>query len=99
MKATEKLWNYLEKRKEYKCETLNFLENNLYQHDTDIDIIISLLKNMKLMNKNMSIHQLKSNMDNISNIKHNIEYIEESLDKIYELYTQFLEEEIDKIQK
>jgi len=96
MKATEKLWNYLEKRKEYKCETLNFLENNLYQHDTDIDIIISLLKNMKLMNKNMSIHQLKSNMDNISNIKHNIEYIEESLDKIYELYTQFLEEEIDK---
>lgn len=96
MKATEKLWDYLEKRKEYRCDTLNFLENNLYQHDTDIDIIISLLKNMKLMNKNMSIHQLKSNMDNISNIKHNIEYIEESLDKIYELYTQFLEEEINK---
>lgn len=96
MKATKKLWDYLEKRKEYRCDTLNFLENKLYQHDNDIDIIISLLKNMKLMNKNMTIHQLKSNMNSISDIKHNVEYIEESLDNIYELYTQFLEEEIDK---
>jgi len=96
MKATLKFWNTLEKRKEYMNDTLVSLENKLYQHDSDIDIIISLLKNMKLMNKNMTIHQLKSNMNNISDIKHNIEYIEESLDKIYELYTQFLEEEIDK---
>ena len=96
MKATKKLWDSLEKRKEYKCDTLTFLENKLYQHDNDIDIIISLLKNIKLMNKNMTIHQLKSNMNSISDIKHNIEYIEESLDNIYELYTQFLEEEIDK---
>lgn len=96
MKATKKLWDSLEKRKEYKCDTLTFLENKLYQHDSDIDIIISLLKNMKLMNKNMTIHQLKSNMDTIFNIKNNIGCIEESLDKIYELYTQFLEEEIDK---
>ena len=96
MKATKKLWDYLEKRKEYKCETLNFLENNLYAYDNNIDRLISLLKNMKLMNKNMTIHQLKSNMNSISDIKHNIECTEESLDKIYELYTQFLEEEIDK---
>lgn len=96
MKATKKLWDSLEKRKEYMNDTLVSLENKLYQHDNDIDIIISLLKNMKLMNKNMTIHQLKSNMNSISDIKHNIEYIEESLDKIYELYTQFLEEEIDK---
>ncbi len=96
MKATKKLWDFLEKRKEYRNDTLNFLENKLYQYDSDIDIIISLLKNMKLMNKNINIHQLKSNMNSISDIKHNIEYMEESLDNIYELYTQFLEEEIDK---
>lgn len=96
MKATKKLWDLLEKRKEYRNDTLNFLENKLYQYDSDIDIIISLLKNMKLMNKNITIHQLKSNMNSISDIKHNIEYMEESLDNIYELYTQFLEEEIDK---
>ena len=96
MKATKKLWDSLEKRNEYRNDTLNFLENKLYQYDSDIDIIISLLKNMKLMNKNMNIHQLKSNMNSISDIKHNIEYMEESLDNIYELYTQFLEEEIDK---
>lgn len=96
MKATKKLWDFLEKRKEYRNDTLNFLENKLYQYDNDIDIIISLLKNMKLMNKNINIHQLKSNMNSISDIKHNIECIEESLDNIYELYTQFLEEEIDK---
>ena len=96
MKATKKLWDSLEKRKEYRNDTLNFLETKLCQYDSDIDIIISLLKNMKLMNKNMTIHQLKSNMNSISDIKHNIEYIEESLDNIYELYTQFLEEEIDK---
>lgn len=96
MKATKKLWDSLEKRNEYRNDTLNFLENKLCEYDSDINIIISLLKNMKLMNKNMNIHQLKSNMDNMFNIKHNIECIEESLDKIYELYTLFLEEEIDK---
>lgn len=96
MKATKKLWDSLEKRNEYRNDTLNFLENKLYQYDSDIDIIISLLKNMKLMNKNITIHQLKSNMNSISDIKHNIEFLEESLDNIYELYTQFLEEEIDK---
>lgn len=96
MKATKKLWDSLKKRNEYRNDTLNFLENKLYQYDSDIDIIISLLKNMKLMNKNITIHQLKSNMNSISDIKHNIEFLEESLDNIYELYTQFLEEEIDK---
>jgi len=69
MKATKKLWDSLEKRKEYRNDTLNFLENKLCEHDSDIDILISLLKNMKLMNKNMTIHQLKSNMDTILNIK------------------------------
>ncbi len=96
MKATKKLWDYLEKRKEYRNDTLKSLENKLWEYDTDINTIISIFKNIKLMNKNMTIHQLKSNMNSISDIKHNIEYIEESLDKIYELYTQFLEEEIDK---
>lgn len=96
MKATKKLWDSLEKRKEYRNDTLNFLENELYTYDNNIDILIYLLKNMKLMNKNMTIHQLKSNMNSILDIKHNIECTEESLDKIYELYTQFLEEEINK---
>ena len=96
MKATKKLWDSLEKRNEYKNDTLCFLEDKLYAYDNNIDILISLLKNMKLMNKNITIHQLKSNMNSISDIKHNIECTEESLDNIYELYTQFLEEEIDK---
>ena len=96
MKATKKLWDSLEKRKEYRNDTLNFLENKLYQYDSDIDIIISLLKNMKLMNKKLTIHQLKSNMNSILDIRHNIDYIDESLNNIYELYTQFLEEEVDK---
>jgi hypothetical protein len=96
MKATKKFWDSLEKRKEYRNDTLNSLENKLYEYDSDIDTIIYLLKSMKLMNKNINIHQLKSNMDSISNIKHNVEFIEESLNKIYELYTLFLEEEIDK---
>lgn len=96
MKATLKFWNTLENRKEYTNDTLVFLENNLYEYDNNIDTIISILKNMKLMNKNITIHQLKSNMNNILDIKQNIEGIEELLDKIYELYTQFLEEEIDK---
>ena len=96
MKATKKLWDLLEKRKEYNNYTLKSLEDKLYQYDSDIDILIYLLKNMKLMNKKLTIHQLKSNMNSIFDIKHNTECIEESLDKIYELYTQFLEEEIDK---
>lgn len=96
MKATKKLWDSLEKRKEYRNDTLNFLETELCQYDSAIDIIIALLKKMKLMNKNITIHQLKCNMNSIFDIKHNIEYIEEALDKIYELYTQFLEEEINK---
>ena len=96
MKATLKFWNTLENRKEYTNDTLVFLENNLYEYDNNIDTLISILKNMKLMNKNITIHQLKSNMNNILDIKQNIEGIEELLDKIYELYTQFLEEEIDK---
>ena len=48
MKATKKLWDYLEKRKEYRNDTLNFLENELYTYDNNIDILIYLLKNMKL---------------------------------------------------
>ena len=48
------------------------------------------------MNKKLTIHQLKSNMNSILDIRHNIDYIDESLNNIYELYTQFLEEEVDK---
>lgn len=51
---------------------------------------------MKLMNKNMTVQQLNSNMDSIFTFKQDIKYIEKSLNKIYELYTQFLKEEIIK---
>ena len=76
--------------------TLNFLETKLTKSDSDIDILISRLKHMKLMNKNMTVQQLKSNMDSIFTFKQDIKCIEKSLNKIYELYTQFLEEEIIK---
>ena len=84
------------RRKKYVNYTINFLETKLTKFDSDIDILISRLKHMKLMNKNMTVQQLKSNMDSIFTFKQDIKCIEKSLNKIYELYTQFLEEEIIK---
>ena len=56
--------------------TLNFLETKLTKSDSDIDILISWLKHMKLMNKNMTVQQLKSNMDSIFIFKQDIKVIE-----------------------
>lgn len=94
--SNQKLRDSLGERKKYVNYTLNFLETKLTKSDSDIDILISRLKHMKLMNKNMTVQQLKSNMDSIFTFKQDIKCIEKSLNKIYELYTQFLEEEIIK---
>ena len=89
MEATKKLRDSLGERKKYVNYTLNFLETKLTKYDSDINILISRLKHMKLMNKNMTVQQLKSNMDSIFTFKQDIKCIEKSLNKIYELYTQF----------
>ena len=89
MKATEKLW----KLKSH-TNTLKSLEDKIYNYEIDINIVTSMLKDMRLMNKKLNIHQLKSNMNKITDFKNHIDWFEKSLDEIYELYTLFLEEEI-----
>ncbi len=78
--------------------TLQVLEDNVLEYDDKIKILIKFLQNLKL-NKKIGVKCIKENILSLNYVRENIDCLEEELQKIYELYTLCLEEEIDKIKK
>ena len=78
--------------------TLQTLEDNILDYDDKIKNLIKFLQNLKL-NKKIGIKHIKENILSLNSIKEDLNFLEDKLEKIYELYTLCLEEEIDKIKK